>query len=90
MRGNGGVCEIGPPAPDRTRVLSSALKAGREDRIAVIDGILCIADQVREAELVLLGRALTARPAGPNSHIFGFTPPRKSVGTHLPRVGAIT
>jgi len=55
MRGNGGVCEIGPPAPDRTRVLEQRLEAGREDRIAVIDGILCIADQVREAELVLLG-----------------------------------
>src|ERR1700758_3528198 len=55
MRGNGGVGEIGPAAADRTSVLEQRLEVGREDRIAVVDGILRITDQMREAELVLLG-----------------------------------
>jgi hypothetical protein len=63
MRGNRGVGEIGPAAADRTRVLEQRLEAGREDRIAVVDGILRIADQMREAELMLLGMlALRRQP----------------------------
>jgi hypothetical protein len=44
MRGNGGVGEIGPAAADRTSVLEQRLEVGREDRIAVVDGILRITD----------------------------------------------
>ena len=55
MRGNGGAGEIRPAAAECTRVLEKRLEVGREDRIAVVDGVLRIADQMREAELVLLG-----------------------------------
>jgi hypothetical protein len=50
--------------------------------------VLCITDQMGEAELVRVG----AHCAGgrSDSHTFGRAPARKSVGTHLPRVGAIT
>ena len=82
--------EIGPAAADLTSVLEQRLEVGREDRIAVIDGILRITDQMREAELVLLG-VPQLRGSRSDSHIWGFMPPRKSVGTHnAPRVGAIT
>ena len=55
MRGNGGVGEVGPAAADCTGILEQRLEAGREHRVAVVDGILRIADQMREAELVPLG-----------------------------------
>jgi hypothetical protein len=44
MRGNGGVGEIGPAAARRTSVLEQRLEVWREDRIAVVDGILRITD----------------------------------------------
>ncbi len=63
MRGDGCVGEVCPTAADRARVLEQRLEAGCEDRVAVVDGILRIADQMREAELVLLGvLALRGQP----------------------------
>ena len=72
-----------------TSVLEQRLEVEREDRIAVIDGILRITDQMREAELVRLGvPQLRGQPV--RQPYLGLLPPRESVGTHLPRVGAIT
>ena len=63
MRGYGGLGEMGPAPADRARVLEQRLEAGREDGVAVVDGILRVADQVREAELMLLGvLALCGQP----------------------------
>lgn len=54
-----------------------------EHHIAVVDGILCIVDQMRQADLVLLGMPqLRGQPV--RQPIFGFAPARNAVGTHLP------
>jgi hypothetical protein len=89
MRRNGGAGEIGPAAADRTRVLEQRLEVGREDRIAVVDGYC--ASRIRCARQNWCASArLNCAGSRSDSHIFGFTPARKSVGTHFPRVGAIT
>jgi hypothetical protein len=55
MRGDGGVGEVWPASADGAGVLEQRLEGRREDGVAMVDGILRIADQMREAELVLLG-----------------------------------
>jgi hypothetical protein len=53
MRCDRAVGEIGQPAPDRAGILQERLRC--EDRVAVIDRVLRITDQMGEAELVRLG-----------------------------------
>ena len=55
MRSDRAVGETGAPPPDRTGILQERLELRCEDRVAVIDRVLRITDQMREAELVLLG-----------------------------------
>ena len=69
--------------PDRAGILQERLELRCEDGVAVIDLVLRITDQMGEAECVHCGGSRS------DSHTFGRTPARKSVGTHLLRVGAI-
>jgi hypothetical protein len=78
---------FGPAAADRTRVLEQCLEAGNEDRVAVVYGILRIADQMRKW---CSSACLNCAGSRSDSHIFGLTPTRNAVGTHLPRVSAMT
>jgi hypothetical protein len=63
------VGEIGPPVPDRAGILQERRELGCEDRVAVIDPILRIADQLREAELVRLGVRALRRQAIRQPHL---------------------
>jgi hypothetical protein len=89
IRGNGGIGEIGPEATDRTRVLEPSLEVGREDHTAAVDGMLRVANQVREQNWCA-SACLNSACSRSDSHIFSFAPARNAVGTHLPRVSALT
>jgi hypothetical protein len=45
LRSDGGVGEVRPPAADGAGVLEQRLEGGREDRVAMVDGVLRIVDQ---------------------------------------------
>ncbi len=63
VHGDCGVGDVRAATADRTGVFQEQLELRREDRVAVVDAIACIADQVREAELMRLGvRALCGQP----------------------------
>ncbi len=63
VRCDGAVGELGPSAPDRACVLEERLELRCEDRVAVIDCVLRITDQMGEAELVRLGMCALRRQA---------------------------
>ena len=89
MRSDCAVGEIGPPSPDCAGILQERLELRCEDRVAVVDRVLRITDQMREAELVCLGVGALCQQAIRQPHLR----PRASekVCRHaLPRVGTIT
>src|ERR1700719_5314311 len=63
MRCDRAVGKIGPPVPDRAGILQERLELWCEDRVAVIDRVLRITDQMGEAELVRLGVCALRRQA---------------------------
>src|SRR5271157_6036944 len=69
MRCDRAVDEIGPPVPDRAGILQERLELRCEDRVAVIDRVLRITDQMGEAELVRLGVCALRRQAIRQPHL---------------------
>ena len=69
MRCDRAVGEIGPAVPDRAGILQEHLELGCEDRVAVIDRILRITDQMGEAEQVRLGVCALRRQAIRQPHL---------------------
>jgi len=69
MRCDRAVGEIGPPVAYRAGILQERLELRCEDRVAVIDRVLRITDQMGEAELVRLGVCALRRQAIRQPHL---------------------
>ena len=68
-----GVGEIGPPPADAAEVLQKRLHPRCKDRVTGVDGILRIADQMREAILVLVRVLVLLRKTIRQPHVWSDT-----------------